>query len=201
MKLHPVLAVLPLALGATSLPAQYLYTQQVGLVTGPTVMTEGCLLVDVDGDSDLDVVFANGFVLNTAGSAIQPTLLINKINLGLGLVDETATRLPLLAIKGTLAIAFDADGDGDKDLVFSCNGASQQRLYVNDGLGNFSDQSTTRLPGAVLTSAGCAYGDLDQDGDFDLLFNDELTNGQLKLWLNNGTGTFTSDDAGSAVSA
>ncbi|MEO6594398.1 MAG: VCBS repeat-containing protein, partial [Planctomycetota bacterium] len=30
-----------------------------------------------------------------------------------------------------------------------------------------------------------------QDGDLDLFFNDELTNGQLKLFLNNGAGVFT----------
>ena len=118
------LAALALSVSAA---AQYRYTEQVGLVTGPNVMTEGVILVDVDGDNDLDVVFANGFVLNSSGSAIQPTLLINKINQSLGLVDETATRLPALAIKATLVVAFDVDGDGDKDLVFSCNGPSQQR--------------------------------------------------------------------------
>ena len=167
------------------------FTQQVGLVTGPTVMTEGVILVDVDGDADLDVVFANGFVLNSTGTAIQPTLLINKINLGLGLVDETAARLPTLAIKGTLAIAFDIEGDGDKDLFFSCNGPSQQRLYVNNGSGVFTDQSVARLGTLNIAAAGCAYGDVDQDGDLDLFCNDELTNGQLKLVLNNGSGVFT----------
>jgi hypothetical protein len=186
-----------------SLSAQYLYTQQVGLVTGPVVRTEGCLLVDVDGDGDLDVVFANGYVLSTAGNPIQPTLLINRIDQGLGLVDETSPRLPTLAIRGTLAIAFDVDGDGDKDLVFSCNGTggNQQRLYVNDGAGNFTDESTTRLPGMVVTAAGCAYGDVDQDGDLDLFFNDELTNGQLKLCLNDGTGVFTNVTATHVASA
>jgi len=186
-----------------TLTAQYTYTQQVGLVTGPVVRTEGCLLVDVDGDGDLDVVFANGYVLSTAGQAIQPTLLINKINQGLGLVDETATRLPALAIRGTLAIAFDVDGDGDKDLVFSCNGTggNQQRLYVNDGAGHFADESATQLPGMIVTAAGCAYGDVDQDGDLDLFFNDELSSGQLKLCLNDGTGVFTNVTSTHVVSA
>jgi hypothetical protein len=174
-----------------ALPAQYRYTQQVGLVTGPVVMTEGCVLVDVDGDGDLDVVFANGYVLSTAGSAIQPTILINRIGQSLGLVDETATRLPTLAIKGTLVVAFDIDGDGDKDLVFSCNGPSQQRVYVNNGAGVFTDESVARLGTLNIAAAGLAYGDVDQDGDLDLFFNDELTNGQLKLFLNNGAGVFT----------
>ena len=184
----PFLAALLLT---TALSAQYRYTYQPGLITGPTVRTEGCILVDVDGDGDLDVVFANGYVLSTTGQAIQPTLLINRIDQGLGLVDETAARLPTLAIRGTLVIAPDVDGDGDPDLVFSCNGNQQQRLYVNDGNGVFTDESTTRLPGLVITAAGCAYGDVDQDGDLDLFFNDELTNGQLKLLQNDGSGVFT----------
>jgi len=191
VKNHCLLVAAALPFVAAHLTAQYAYTQQVGLVTGPTVMSEGCILVDVDGDTDLDVVFANGYVLNIAGSAIQPTILINKINLGQGLVDETAARLPILAIKGTLVIAFDVDGDGDKDLMFSCNGPSQQRLYINDGTGVFSDQSVARLGTLNISVAGCAFGDVDQDGDLDLFCNDEATNGQLKLFRNDGLGFFT----------
>lgn len=184
-------SVLVPLLFAASAAAQYAYTEQPGLITGPTVMTEGCILVDVDGDTDLDVVFANGYVLSSTGSAIQPTILINKINQSLGLVDETASRLPALAIKATLVVAFDIDGDGDKDLLFSCNGPSQQRLYVNNGAGVFTDESVQRLGTLNLAVAGCAYGDVDQDGDLDIFFNDELSNGQLKLFLNNGAGFFT----------
>ena len=198
---NPLLALVS-ALGlAAAASAQYAYTQQVGLVTGPVVMTEGCILVDVDGDTDLDVVFANGYVLSTSGSAIQPTILINKINLSLGLVDETATRLPTLAIKGTLVIAFDIEGDGDKDLLFSCNGPSQQRLYVNNGSGVFTDESVARLGVLSLAVAGCAFADVDQDGDLDLFLNDELTNGQLKLFRNNGLGFFTNVTATHVVAA
>ncbi|HEX6813311.1 MAG TPA: VCBS repeat-containing protein [Planctomycetota bacterium] len=196
-----LLAALVLCTLGSLARAQYLYTQQVGLVTGPVVMTEGCLLVDVDGDTDLDVVFANGYVLSSSGSAIQPTLLINKINQSLGLVDETASRLPALAIRATLAIAFDIEGDGDKDLVFSCNGPSQQRIYVNNGAGAFADETATRLPVLSIAAAGCAYGDVDQDGDLDLFFNDELTNGQLKLFLNDSNGVFTNVTPTHVVSA
>ncbi len=201
MNARTSLVAAAVVLAPASLLAQYRYTFQPGLVTGPTVMTEGCILVDVDGDTDLDVVFANGFVLQSSGAAIQPTLLVNKIDQGLGLVDETATRLPALAIRGTLVIAFDADGDGDKDLLFSCNGPSQQRLYVNDGAGLFSDQSVARLGTLSLAVAGCAYGDVDQDGDLDLLFNDELVNGQLKLFANDGAGVFTNVTATHVASA
>jgi len=175
----------------SSLSAQYLYQQQGGLITGPVVRSEGCIMADIDGDGDLDLVFANGYVLSVNGQSIRPTVLINKINQGLGFVDESTPRIPFTAIRGTLVIAFDIENDGDLDLFFSCNGNSQQRLYVNDGTGNFTDESVARLGAHNLYAAGCAYGDVDQDGDYDLFINDELNNGQLKLFLNDGTGNFT----------
>ncbi len=178
-----------------ALSAQYLYQQQAGLMAGPTVRTEGCIMADLDNDGDLDVVFANGYVLSVNGQSIRPTVLINKINQGLGFVDESTPRIPNTAIRGTLVIAFDIENDGDLDLFFSCNGNSQQRLYVNNGTGNFTDQSVARLGAHSLYAAGCAYGDVDQDGDLDLFINDELNNGQLKLFLNDGTGHFVNRTA------
>lgn len=187
--------VLIILLSSLALCQTSRYQLQAGLVTGPVVMTEGSILIDVDGDTDLDVVFANGFVLQITGSSILPTILINKISLGQGLVDETAARLPALAIRGTQVVAFDCDADGDQDLIFTCNGPSQQRLYINNGAGVFSDQSVARL-GTLSISATCAaYGDIDRDGDLDLFLNDEATNGQLKLFLNNGLGFFTNATA------
>ena len=47
-------------------------------------------------------------------------------------------------------------GDGDKDLLFSCNGPSQQRLYVNNGAGVFTDESVARLGTLNIAAAGCA---------------------------------------------
>jgi hypothetical protein len=185
----------------STLSAQYRYTQQVGLITGPLVRSEGCILADIDGDGDLDAVFANGYVLSINGQAIRPTILINKINQGLGFVDESTPRIPTTAIRGTLAVAFDIENDGDLDLFFSCNGNSQQRLYVNDGNGNFTDESVARFGTLNLYVAGCAYCDIDEDGDYDLFLNDERNNGQLKLFHNDGNGNFTNVTATHIVSA
>ncbi|MGK0205771.1 MAG: hypothetical protein ACI9S9_004864, partial [Planctomycetota bacterium] len=85
----------------STLSAQYRFTQQVGLITGPTVRSEGCILADIDGDGDLDAIFANGYVLSINGQSIRPTILINKINQGLGFVDESTPRIPTTAIRGT----------------------------------------------------------------------------------------------------
>jgi hypothetical protein len=186
---------------SSSLSAQYRYSQQIGLITGPTVRSEGCILADIDNDGDLDAIYANGYVLSISGQSIRPTVLINKINQGLGFVDESTPRIPTTAIRGTLVIAFDIENDGDLDLFFACNGNSQQRLYVNDGNGNFTDESVARLGTLNLYVAGCAYCDIDEDGDYDLFMNDERNNGQLKLFHNDGTGHFTNVTATHIVSA
>ncbi len=185
----------------STLSAQYLYTEQAGLITGPTVRSEGCIMADIDGDGDLDAVFANGYVLSISGQAIRPTILINKINQSLGFVDESTPRIPTTAIRGTLVMAFDIENDGDLDLFFACNGNSQQRLYVNDGSGNFTDESVARFGTLNLYVAGCAYCDIDEDGDYDLFLNDERNNGQLKLFHNDGAGNFTNVTATHIVSA
>ncbi|HTH58085.1 MAG TPA: VCBS repeat-containing protein [Cyclobacteriaceae bacterium] len=71
---------------------------------------------------------------------------------------------------------FDADGDGDLDL-YVCSGGNEfstsssaliDRLYLNDGKGNFV-QSAQQLPAGKFESTSCARAtDFDNDGDMDL---------------------------------
>jgi hypothetical protein len=72
-------------------------------------------------------------------------------------------------------LLFDADGDGDLDLYISSGGYEadhaapnyQDRLYINDGKGNFTLDSTA-LP-QNFTSKFCVRAvDYDKDGDLDL---------------------------------
>lgn len=71
---------------------------------------------------------------------------------------------------------FDADGDGDLDLLVTCgdhlyeenSGYYVPRLYLNDGKGHFT-LAKDAIPSGVGTIAGCVgIGDLDGDGQPDI---------------------------------
>mgnify|MGYP003663446747 CR=1 FL=1 len=87
----------------------------------------------------------------------------------------------------------DVDGDGDLDVVFGSL-ISANRLYRNDGRGNFVDVSATSLPVDADMTQAVALGDVDGDGDLDLVCGNHGQ--QDRLYENDGLGGFVDVTAG-----
>jgi hypothetical protein len=90
--------------------------------------------------------------------------------------------------------AGDVNGDGAMDIVCANMGSTmpgtQNRLYLNDGVGNLTDVTATHLPAAVDWTGAVELGDIDGDGDLDIFFGNAAAQGS-RLYLNDGTGRFT----------
>jgi hypothetical protein len=100
-------------------------------------------------------------------------------------------------------VLFDADGDGDLDLLVTCGDRIYQensvnyipRLYLNDGKGHFT-LAKDAIPSGVKTSAGCvSIGDLDGDGQPDIFIGGRISKRYplppRSFILHNNKGIFT----------
>lgn len=151
---------------------------------------------DVDGDGDLDALVAgvlgedllrndgNGF-FTLANGQIPPPIVIPALN-----------RFDISAD----AKLVDIDGDGDLDALISNEnpfnpsptGGDQNRIWLNDGNGVFTDDTAARLPAANDQTGAMLPGDVDGDGDLDIVV---LNRGQDFVLINDGTAHFANETA------
>jgi hypothetical protein len=140
---------------------------------------------DFDKDGDLDLV-ASG---ENAGSPRLGVFLNN----GDGTFDMTPVEpSPGWGLTHSSVAWADFDGDGDLDLAAAgFDGAARRlKIFVGKGDGNFL-ASFEPIPGFGLEYPSLAWGDFDNDGDFDLGVSgyDGSVN-RLGVLVNQGTGSF-----------
>ncbi|MFN7143207.1 MAG: FG-GAP-like repeat-containing protein [Myxococcota bacterium] len=129
--------------------------------------------VDVDGDTDLDLVLVH----NGGEDAVLDYALLR--NDGAGGFDEEAIEADdAFWGYGFDAVAFDVDQDGDPDLV-TCNDRGNQRspngLLLNDG-GGFAPADDALGLDVRASCMGLAVGDANDDGRLDVFVADAFEN-------------------------
>ena len=133
---------------------------------------------DIDGNGLDDIVCGGSFLYGEQlflqqpnGKFIQKSLLKGQDSANKRAEDEGM-------------LLFDADGDGDLDLYItsgSCEAAPgsdsyRDRLYVNDGKGNFT-LDTNALPINFSSKFCVRAADFDHDGDLDLFISSRVAPG------------------------
>lgn len=105
---------------------------------------------------------------------------------------------------GSVWIDFDNDGDLDLYIAKCRQGVNNpndprrwNRLFVNDGNGNYTDMAADYGIQVRFQSWTADFGDIDNDGDLDLVItNHDAT---IQLFENDGTGHFTEITEGSGL--
>ena len=153
--------------------------------------TNSLTLGDLDNDGDLDLVTTYSQPNTYGGGGIW-------LNDGLGYFESLSQGIFGGITLGSEPVSValgDLDGDGDLDLVsankgYDASGPSSVSVRLNNGQGIFRYVQDPVL-GEVVHDV--ALGDLDADGDLDLVIANEnkISPGAALVRLNNGQGVFS----------
>lgn len=175
-----------------------------GVTTPTNVPDYGCYTnwvetADIDGDGDFDIIEANGGGYYVSGVAEESVVYLND---GKGnFKDATPSAFGNAHSRLRQVATGDVDGDGDLDIFEPGGfGLDPDKLFIQTSPGVFVDKASTNLPiaGQASRAASTHMGDLDGDGDLDIIVADWGNAGtgvipHLIEYKNDGTGHFTFD--------
>lgn len=179
-------------------PPVSLWKDATGATIGETAdWTNKVDLADLDGDGDVDLLFANGGNYREPGEPVMSRIFLNE---GPGKPFRDVSE-EILGSKGMLVRVIktaDVNADGHIDILLGATYQTQSRLLLGQGGGKFEDATRTHLPAMPLSLGDAEFGDVDFDGDLDLVLADwgagnpmKNEGGRTRLCLNDGSGKFT----------
>ena len=197
MKMAPywlaVLAVLPLSVAAAPFSVP-----EFGQLPGSKSWSNKVELADLNGDGATDIVFANGRGYASAGGGERNTVLFNPNGAEQPWADQSNLIFGKQLDQSRAIKVRDFDQDGNLDIFVANTFQTQSRYYRGVGPGLYFDETASRLPQSLHSFGDAEAGDVDGDGDLDLVLADwgpgnPLNNGgaSTRLWLNDGAGNFT----------
>ena len=179
-------------------PPQPVWVDATAATIGTTKhWTNKVEIADLNGDGRPDLLFANGGDYSAPG-APEPSQVFFNGGAGARFIEVTERVFGAGLDLARVIKARDLNGDGLTDIIVGTTYQRQSRLYLGTGKGGFTESTRTHLPQLPLSVGDLEPGDVDGDGDLDLVLADwgpghNMTNdgGVTRLWLNDGSGRFT----------
>ena len=175
-------------------PGQF---RPIGEETGfadPTSHGYGLAIGDYDGDRDLDIYISTCVIENRIPNTFFENQLTDTGVLQfIDVTDRTGTQFLPNSYGSQFA---DFDDDGDLDLYLVGAHGNPNKIWRNDGDGTFTDVdnilgTSPLFQSSTTLSSGAQAADYDNDGDLDLLFQDQAGPIGRILYRNDGNWLFT----------
>jgi len=123
------------------------------------------------------------------GTTVTPLRILTRPAGGQFSGTDTALLFPVGAVDDGPVLLFDADGDGNKDLLVTKGGNSlpagapeyQPRLFLNDGQGGFRPAPEQALPPLPINAGAVAAADYDHSGRLGVFLGGRVATGQYPL--------------------